>query len=114
VTTSTYVTLGPYTAGEIPENWVHAWDDIDGADIDLEGFAVDVYYKVNGGTQVQLDTEASLFDADTGRTIVTWSASDFATAGLMAGELVVDNGTLKLAQAFQCVILPARGGSFGA
>ena len=109
MTTSTYVTIGPYVAGECPENWVHAWDDSLGDDIDLEGFAVDVYYRVDGGTQVQIDDEASLFDADTGRTIVTWSASDFATPGLMAGELVVDNGTLRLAQPFQCVILPARG-----
>jgi hypothetical protein len=109
---TTFVTLGPYTAGEIPENWVHAWDDAVGDDIDLDSYAVDVYYRVDGGTQVQLDTEASLFDATTGRTIVTWSDTDFATAGIMAGELVVDNGTLRLAQPFQCVILPARGGTW--
>jgi hypothetical protein len=114
VTTSTYVTLGPYTAGEVPEQWVHAWDTFDGDDIELTGYAVDVYYKVNGGTQVVLDDEASLFDAATGRTVVTWSSTDFATAGLMKGELVVNNGTLRLAQPFMCVIMPALGGSFGA
>lgn len=107
---STFVTLGPYVQNEVPENWVHAWDDSLGEDIDLDGYTVDVYYTVNGGTQVVLDTEASLFDAATGRTIVTWSAADFATAGLMAGELVVEGGGLRLAQPFQCVILPPRGG----
>lgn len=110
------VTLGPYVAGECPENWVHAWDDSLGADIDLEGYTVDVYYRVytNGvwGDQVALDDEASLFDGATGRTIVTWSATDFATAGLMAGELVVEGNGTRLAQPFQCVILPPRGGTW--
>ena len=106
------VRIGPYRAGEIPEQWVHAWDDALGEDIDLDGYTVDVYYRVNSGDQVVLDTEASLFDADTGRTIVTWTAADFATPGIMAGELVVANGTVRLAQGFQCVILPPRGGTW--
>jgi hypothetical protein len=111
---SSFVTLGPYVAGECPEPWVHAWDDSLGDDIDLDGFTVDVYYRVNGGTQVVLDSEASLFDAETGRTVVTWADTDFATPGIMAGELVVEGEGLRLAQTFQCVILPARGGTFGA
>lgn len=106
------VTIGPYTAGEIPETWVHAWDDAAGADIDLTGYTVDVYYRVDGGSQVVLDSEASLFDPATGRTVVTWSAADFAAAGLMAGEVVVTGGGLRMAQTYQCVILPARGGTF--
>lgn len=108
---STYTTIGPYVATqECPEQWVHSWDDIDGADIPLTGYTVDVYYRVDDGAQVVLDTEASLFDAATGRTVVTWSAADFATAGLMAGEIVVAGSGLRLARSFQCVILPPRGG----
>lgn len=112
------VTLGSYTAGECPEPWVHAWDDADNDDIPLDGYTVDVHYRVRHdgvwGSQVVLDTEASLFDGATGRTIVTWSAADFAVDGLMAGELVVAGGGLRLAQTFQCVILPPRGGTFPA
>lgn len=107
---STYTTLGPYVAGEVPEDWVHAWDDADGANIALTDYQVDVYYRVDDGDQVILDTEASLFDAVTGRTIVTWSDADFAEAGLMTGELVVAGDGLRLARSFQCVILPPRGG----
>ncbi len=103
-------TIGPYRAGESPEAWVHAWDDALGADIDLAGYTVDVQYRVNGGPQVILDDEASLFDGATGRTIVTWSAADFATAGIMAGELIVAGNGLRLVQGYQCVILPPRGG----
>lgn len=105
------VTLGSYVAGEVPEQWLHAWDDAVGADLDLSGYTVDVQYRVNGGPQVVLAAEASLFDGATGRTVVTWAAADFATAGLMAGELIVTGGGLRLVQGFQCVILPPRGGT---
>ncbi len=113
---SSYTTLGSYVAGEVPEDWVHSWDDYDGADVALTGYQVDVHYRVRHdgvwGAQVVLDDEASLFDAATGRTVVVWSAADFATAGLMAGELVVEGDGLRLARSFQCVILPPRGGTF--
>ena len=117
-----YVTIGPYKAGgvEIPEQWVHAWDDALGADIDLDGYTVDVQYRVRHagvwGDQVILDDEASLFDAATGRTIVTWSAADFALDGIMAGEIIVTapGGVPRMAETFQCVILPPRGGTFPA
>jgi hypothetical protein len=111
-----FVTIGPYKAGgvEIPEPWVMEWNDALNADIDLDGYTVDVLYRVNNGDQVVLDDEASLFDAATGRTIVTWSAADFATAGIMAGEIVVTapGGVPRMAETFQCVILPARGGTW--
>ena len=113
-TTSTYTTLGSYVAGEIPEQWVHEWNDWTGDDIPLEGYTVDVHYRIDDGDQVVLDTEASLFDAATGRTIVTWSAADFATPGLMRGELVVAGDGLRLARSFRCVILPPLGGTFPA
>lgn len=102
--------LGPYLVSEVPEPWVHDWDDADGAPLDLTGFTAKLTYKVgSSGTQVSRD--ATLVSAPDGRVGMAWIAADFATAGWMRGELTVGNGgSQRYAQTFVCKVRAPEGG----
>lgn len=108
MTTSTFTPLGAVVEGEVPEPWVESWDDNDGTNLPLSGFAATVKFKVNGGTQT---SRAADVNSAVSTTTVTWAAGDHATSGLMAGEVVVTDGTNTYKRSFQRVILPARGGA---
>lgn len=100
-----------YTQGEIPEPWLHDWDDFDGGPIDLSGgYTAKLSYKIRHvGTQVIRD--ATLVNGPEGRVGMVWVNSDFATAGWMQGELVVGNGGVqRYAKCFVCKIVEPLGG----
>lgn len=105
--TSTFSALHPTVQGETPEPWVEAWDDADGTNLPLAGFTGQAKWKVDGGAQV---VRALSVDTAASTTTLTWAAGDHTTAGLMAGELIVTDGTNTYKRTFQRVILPARGG----
>lgn len=106
MSTSTFTALGPAIQGERMEPWIASWDDYDGLDLSLGGFTGSASWRVNGGDLV---TRTLIVGAST--TTLTWETSDYATAGLMAGELAVTNSSTlgPWKRAFQRVILPARG-----
>lgn len=108
----TFTPLGPYVAGEVPEPWVHSFDDFDGVSLDLTGFTAQVSYRVDDSAQTV--RTATIVDAAAGDVGVSWVTADFATAGLMHGELTVSDSTNRYARTFECVILSPRGGTLPA
>lgn len=106
---SDWTILGPYIAGEKPEPWIHQFLDADGTAINITGYTVRVTYKVDGGTQQVVN--GTLSDAANGKAEYGWVAADIATAGEMAGELTVGNGTYRYARSFKMLITSPRGGA---
>jgi hypothetical protein len=104
---STYTSLEARTVGEIPVPYREAWDDGDGVNLSLTGFTCTAKWRVNGGTQV---TRSGSVDTATSTTTIVWQSGDLSEAGLMAGEVIVTDGTYTHKRPFQRVILPARGG----
>jgi hypothetical protein len=104
---STYTTLEARTVGEIPVPYQEAWDDDDGANLSLVGFTCTANWKVNGGTQV---VRSGSVDTATSTTTIVWEDGDLDESGIMAGEVIVTDGTYTHKRTFQRVILPARGG----
>lgn len=103
-------TLGPYTAGEIPEPWQHTFTDADGQAIDLTGYSVRLAYRLDGGDQVV--RVGSLVSSGAGGVVLyAWVAADLATDGRMEGEMWVGNGTNRYARSFEMTIDPPRGGT---
>lgn len=105
-----YTALGPYLAGEIPEPWAHQFNDANGAPIPLAGFTARISYRV-GHDGAATTRPAVVSGPDVGVVRVDWEAADFATAGVMHGELTVGNGVNRYARSFLCLILPPRGGA---
>jgi len=101
--------LGPYVAGEIPEPWAHTFLDADGAALNLTGYTAKLTYRLDGGTQVVRN--ATMVSDVGGIAGYTWVAADFATSGLMAGELVVGNGSNRYARSFRCRVRDPLGGT---
>lgn len=102
-------TLGPYVAGEIPEPWEHDFIDINGAAIDITGFAVRVTYRL--GRSAQVVRTGALTTPAAGKAAYQWIAADVATAGLMRGEMTVGDGSHRYARSFTMRIKSPAGGS---
>lgn len=104
---SSFTALGAVVQGEVPEDYEESWDTVDGDNLPLGGFTCEAKWRVNGGTQV---TRAGSVTTGTSTTTIEWEDGDYDDAGIMAGEVVVTDGTNTYKRSFQRVILPARGG----
>ena len=106
-------TLGPYVAGEIPEPWQHTFDDVNGLPIDISAFNVRVTYRV--GRSAQIVRTGSIVSGPLGEAAYAWVAADFATAGIMRGEMTVGNGSsARYARSFIVRIKSPAGGALPA
>ena len=85
------ITIGPYTAGEIPPPVVYQFLNSAGTAITLTGYTVKFLYRVGSATAVTRD--ATLDNGATGTVSYTWVVADLATAGNVTGEFVVGNAT---------------------
>lgn len=106
---SEITTLGPYIAGEIPEAWQHTFDDVDGAAIDITGFAVRVTYRV--GRSVAVTRTGSIVSGPLGQAAYQWVTADTATAGMMRGEMTVGDGVHRYARSFVMRLKSPAGGT---
>lgn len=100
--------LGPYIAEEIPEPWVHEFEDADGATISITGYDVVATWKVNGGTRIE--RAGTVVD---GKAQITWEEGDFDVSGVMSGELTATRADdlYRPRERFVMRIRPARGGA---
>jgi len=88
------ITLGPYTAGEIPPPIVVTFKDSSGTAIDFSAagpWAARFVYRSYGGAFITRTCTAP--SASNGAVTYTWVASDMVTAGDYEGEMWVGNGT---------------------
>lgn len=100
--------LGAVIAGECPEPYEESWDTFDAVNLPMTGFTCQAKWKVDGGAQV---VRAGSVNAATSTTTIVWQASDHAAAGLMAGEVIVTDGTSTYKRGFARVVLSPRGGA---
>jgi hypothetical protein len=91
----TDVTLGPFTAGEIPVPVVYQFQDAAGAPLNLTGYTAKLTYLRRGGTAVTRD--AVITTPLSGEVTYTWVAADFDTAGSYKADLWVGNLTNRYA-----------------
>lgn len=104
------IELGPYVAGEVPEQLRHTFLDVDGTAIPITGYSVRFSYKVGSGAQVV--RTGTLVDAANGVAGYQWIEADTATAGVMRGELTVGNATtVRYSEQFVMLLRTPRGGA---
>lgn len=84
------ITIGPYTAGEVPEPLEYQFLDADGDPIDLTGYTAAFRLSIDGATGTE--NAATLSAPRGGRVTYTWETGDL-TAGELAAEFEVSNGT---------------------
>lgn len=101
--------LGPYTAGEIPEPWVHVFADNDGVPINLTGYTVRLTTRLNSGAQTVRN--GTLVDGPAGEAGYTWVEGDTDDPGVLEGELVVGNGTYRYARSWRMILNAPLGGT---
>jgi hypothetical protein len=91
------VTLGPYTAGEIPPPFTYTFIDADGDPISLVGYDAKLVWK-RGSTATErnavVDPDQT---ANPGQVIYAWVADDLETAGSYQADLWVGNGVYRFA-----------------
>jgi hypothetical protein len=103
----TTVELGPFVAGEVPEPWEHAFQDDNGAAINLTGYTAKITFSVSGAAPVTRN--ATVSDPANGEVTYVWVAADLPAPGVARGELWVSNGTNTYAQRFVARIHARRG-----
>lgn len=85
------IELGPFTAGEIPEQLVYTFKDSTGELMNLSGFSGEFHYRKGDNTVVA----PAVVD---GSTIThTWQTSDLAESGLYSAVFWVGDGTHRYA-----------------
>ena len=89
------ITLGPYTAGEIPPPVVVTFTDAAGAPINITGYAVRLVYRRDADTAVT--RTGAVDNGASGIASYTWVAADMATAGSYRADMWVGNGTNRYA-----------------
>lgn len=108
MSTQKNLTIGPYTAGEIPEPLVVTFTDADGTAIDLTGYTARWVYEPRGGTAVT--NNATITTPAAGQATYTWVAADLATSGFYNGQMWVGNNTNRYASViFQYQVFDGPG-----
>jgi hypothetical protein len=91
------VTLGPYTAGEIPPPFTYTFEDADGTPISLAGYDAKLVWK-RGSTVEERDATVDPDQVNNpGQVMYAWVEDDLATAGSYQADLWVGNSVYRFA-----------------